>query len=207
MERAKTYKTYVFIVFASLFSKVLGLFRDMLLANFYGTGPEAAAFTTAANIPLLFFDITLGTAVSSAFIPVLNEFLGKEGKERAFSYTNVFLSFVLTAATALSVLGVLLSRGIVFLSAPGLDAGTALLTSVLLKIIFPVVVLASAAFTLVGVLQSFGSFKVPAVMSAVSNLAVILYFLFLNDAFGITGLAAALTFGWALQLAILLPPL
>jgi len=44
-------------------------------------------------------------------------------------------------------------------------------------------------------------------MSAVSNLAVILYFLFLNDAFGITGLAAALTFGWALQLAILLPPL
>jgi putative peptidoglycan lipid II flippase len=92
LNRDKTVKTYSFILLCVVLSKAMGLIRDMCLAAFYGTGSYAAAFTTASRIPLLFFDITLGTAVASAFIPVFNQYLAKEDKKRAFAFANLFIT-------------------------------------------------------------------------------------------------------------------
>ena len=47
MQSKKAIKTYGFIVCAIMLSKLLGLVRDALMANFYGTGIEAAAFSAA----------------------------------------------------------------------------------------------------------------------------------------------------------------
>lgn len=51
------------------------------------------------------------------------------------------------------------------------------------------------AFSFVGVLQSLGEFNVPALISVVSNLVIILYYLTLDQQFGIYGLAVALSGG------------
>ena len=57
--------TAIFVSISMLLSKVFGMVRDILLASLYGTeSVEAIAFSTASRIPLLFFDIALGTAVT-----------------------------------------------------------------------------------------------------------------------------------------------
>ena len=49
-------KNAFFMVFATLFSKALGLVRDMLIAAAYGTGADAIAYDAASRLPILLFD-------------------------------------------------------------------------------------------------------------------------------------------------------
>ena len=60
----------IFIII--LLSKLMGQAREMMLAAYYGTGEAAQAFLTATEIPLNFFDMILGVAIVSAFVPVFN---------------------------------------------------------------------------------------------------------------------------------------
>ena len=79
-----------FMVAATLTAKLCGMLRDILMANLYGTSTDAAmAFSAASRIPLLFFDIALGSAVTSAFIPVFNEYIAKGKEDKAFDVLNM----------------------------------------------------------------------------------------------------------------------
>ena len=75
--------TYIIILACILLTKVLGLARGVLLSAFYGTGLEAEVFQAVSKLPLTLYDVTLGTAIVSAFIPVFNERLAKDGKQIA----------------------------------------------------------------------------------------------------------------------------
>ena len=55
-----------------LLSKAMGLLRDILVANAFGTTAPAVAYETASRLPILIFDFVLGGVVSAAFIPVFN---------------------------------------------------------------------------------------------------------------------------------------
>lgn len=202
-----TVKTYSFIILCVVLSKVMGLGRDMCLAAFYGTTPMAAAFSTASKIPLLFFDITLGTAVASAFIPVFNEYLTKDTKKRAYAFANVFITTAGLISFVITVLLASFPKIAVAIMAPGFDAETAKLTAHLLQMMSPIVVIAVICYSLVGFLQSMGEFNRPAIMSLLSNLILIAYYFTFNKSFGIYGLGAALVVGWLLQLGILIKPL
>ena len=71
-----------------LISKLLGLLRDMLVANAFGTGVEATAYDVASTLPITIFDLVIGGVVSSAFIPVFNSTMVKKGKKEAFSFAS-----------------------------------------------------------------------------------------------------------------------
>ena len=87
--------TAVFLVVMTLSAKVCGMLRDIAMAGMYGTGTnEAIAFSTASRIPLLFFDIALGSAVTSAFIPIFNEYLERDGRQKAIDFSNQFITLV-----------------------------------------------------------------------------------------------------------------
>ena len=80
----KAVKTVSFIVAATFLSKVFGLLRDVFIGSFYGTGAEATAFLSASSIPVLFFDLTLGAAILSSFIPVFNGYMKKGDTKKYF---------------------------------------------------------------------------------------------------------------------------
>ena len=207
MENKKNVLTYGFIVICVGLSKCLALVREMMLAHFYGTTYAATAFAAASKIPLIFFDITLGTAVASAFIPIFNEYLTKDDSARAFRFASIFITATGLIASGITLLTALVPRVAIKLIAPGFDERTTALASELLRILSPVILLAAVCYCLVGILQSLGEFNRPAIISVVSNLALIAYFLFFNDSFGIVGLSVSLLIGWTLQLLILLPPI
>ncbi|OQB13244.1 MAG: putative peptidoglycan biosynthesis protein MurJ [Firmicutes bacterium ADurb.Bin193] len=203
----KAVKTVSFIAAATMLAKVMGMLRDIILARSYGANFEIDAYMAASRIPLLFFDLTLGAAIISTFIPVFNRYLQK-GEDRAASdFSNSFINLILIISGTLCVLGIVFSGALVNLIAPGYDTGVKLLTSHLLSIMLPAIVFTSLAYSFVGILQSFGEFKIPAVISLVSNTAVIAYLLFFNKYFGIYGLAVSMLAGWGLQVAVLIPSL
>ncbi len=198
---------YLVLVSAVLLTKVLGLLRGILLSQNYGTGIEASAFTAVSNLPLILFDVTFGTAISSAFVPVFNEKISTKGEKEANRFASVFLNIVLVFSFILVVFGIIFPKYAVMLVASGFGGKTDVmqLASSLMQIIMPIMSFACCTFIFIGILQSYGEFIAPALVSLFSNLSMILYFLFLNGKFGIKGLAVAFVFGWALQFIFLLP--
>jgi len=203
----KAVKTVSFMVFATMLAKIMGMVRDMFFASSYGTGVESAAYLNASRIPLLFFDLTLGVAILSTFIPVFNRYLQKQDKKQAIEFANNFINLVLVISTVFCILGILFSKQLANFIAPGMAEEARLLTSRLLIILLPTTIFTSVAYSFVGILQSFDEFNIPAIISLVSNLSVIAYLIFANDKFGIYGVAVAMLIGWSLQALIQIPSL
>ena len=197
-------RTISVVMAITLLGKVLGLFRDHLMAVHYGTtGMEAKAFYIASRIPRVFFDVVFASAIAACFIPVFSEYLTQRGKKEAFRFGSNFLSVMALLTAVLTVLGILFAQPLVTLFADGYDPQTAELAASLTRVMFPTVLFTGVAFSFVGILQAMDRFNIPALISTVSNLVIIGYFFFLDERFGVYGLAGAYLLGWLLASAAL----
>ena len=148
----------------TLIGKVLGLYRDRLLAVHYSTGAAASAFFTASRIPRVFFDAIFASAVSACFIPVFSEYLEKRGKGEALRFAGSFLTLIALLTGGLSVLGMIFPQPLVALFADYADPATTGLAVSLTRVMLPTVFFSGVAFSLVGVLQAQDHFTAPALM-------------------------------------------
>jgi len=207
-------KTVALMMGATVIAKLLGMLRGVLQANAYGTTYEANAFTAASKLPLAFFDMFLAAAVLGCFIPVYNSFKEKDADKvtspDADRFACTFLNFIMLLCGVLALVGIIFAEPFIRLITPGLDAATVSLAVTLTRIMFPLVIFTGSAYTLVGVLQSKGSFIAPALISAISNAGVVIYFIFFNSPlgkYGIYGLSVAYLASWLIQLLTLVVPL
>lgn len=208
LTKKNTALTAGFMTAAVLMAKICGMLRDMVMASLYGTETaEAIAFSVASRVPLLFFDIALGSAVTSAFIPIYNAYLAKKEVERAQAFSNQFISLVALITLLLAGVGMVFSRPLILLIAGGLDADKLALASQLVMILFPTIIFTGIAYCFVGILQSHGEFYIPSIISLVSNGLLILYLLVLGDKFGIRGVSIAMLCAWATQCLVQIPSL
>ncbi len=205
-KQEKAASTVGFIFITLILVKILGQAREMAIAAFYGTSDAASAYVIASQLPVNFFDMILGTAVSSAFIPVFNKYLEKDGLKRANVFASRFLNIIILASTVICILGAIFAPQLINLFSPDMTPGAKEIAVTLLRIMFPIMIFTGMAFTLVGVLQSLGEFKIPAIMSLISNALCIVYLFTINKNFGIYGLAVAFLIGWAMQFCILVLP-
>lgn len=207
--------TVALMMVATLLAKGLGLLRQILMANYYGAGMLSDAFTEALHIPLTFFDLLFATAISGCFIPVYNSFKRRDDgeiSEEADDFACSFFNFILLGSSILAVIGIIIAGPITMTL--HFDAETKRLTAQLMRIMFPIAIFSGTAYTITGIMQSRGKYLLPAMISALSNAAVIIYFLFidgfLEEKFGdgrVYGLAVAYLVGWSLQLLTMLIPL
>lgn len=198
------------MVIATLLAKVFGLLREMFLASTFGTNFVADSFVAASNVPLTLFDMIIGGVISSTFIPIFNEYLEKdsakpESKARAMRFANLYVNTILLITFVITVLGVVFSKQLISLLAPGLTGEANALAVTLSMILFPMLIFTGLAYSFVGLLQSFGEYNVPSVISLVSNGAIIAYFIIFSDKFGVYGLAVAMLIGWGLQALVQVP--
>lgn len=188
-----------------LFSKLLGLFRDILVANNYGTGMESVAYTAASRLPVTIFDLVIGGVVSAAFIPVFNSVLVRRGKKDAMKFANSYVNLIIIVCALMTVIGVIFAPQLISLIAPNLPAEATGLAIKLTRIMFPMIIFTGLAFSFVGILQSMGEYNLPALISLVSNLIMVTYLFTLNRFFGVVGLAVSMLLGWAAQALVQAP--
>ncbi len=194
---------------ASLLSKLLGMVRSLLFAAAFGSGTQAAAYVAATRIPTALFDLLLSAVLSVGMIPVLGRF-GEENREARERFSDSFLTLSFLVGGFFTLCGIVLAPSLVSWMAPGLDTEGKRLAVTLLRLCFPSLLFCTAAYTLVGILQSKGRYVLPSLISVFSNGAVILYLLFsapLSPSLRIVGLAGAYSLGWLIQALTLLLPL
>jgi putative peptidoglycan lipid II flippase len=165
-------------------SRVVGLLREVVAASFFGTRGPASAFTIAFQVPNLVSNLFANAALSAAFVPVFTELLQQGRKKEAFRLASTLfwiMLIVLGAVTAFFILGanviMPLFAGATFNHAlDGLTAG-------LSQVLFPVVLLLGLNGILVGVLQSYDDFTIPAISPAVWNVVIIVLMVALRPRF------------------------
>ncbi len=202
-------KTVGIMAVIIMLAKVMGLLREMLVANIYGQGMESDMINTATQIPLLFFDMVLGVAILSTFVPIFNKCIERDGREAAMAFANNFATIVGLIAVAVAALGIIFAKPLVTLMVPGYAdvAGKIEQTAALLRILFPSIVFTGLAYIAVGILQSFGEFTIPSLISVVSNGVMILYLMIFGNRLGLFGVAVSMLIAWGLQLVVQIPHL
>jgi putative peptidoglycan lipid II flippase len=169
---------------ATAISRIAGLARDIIAASFFGTTAARSAFTFAYQIPNLVANLFAQAALSAAFVPVFTELLQRGRKREAFRLASSLFWIILIVLGAITALLVLLA-GVVMPLFTGTTFSGAdnALTAGLARVLFPVVLLLGLTGLLVGILQSFDEFTMPAVAPAVWNVVIIVLLVVLRPHF------------------------
>jgi putative peptidoglycan lipid II flippase len=165
-------------------SRVLGLAREIVAASFFGTSGPASAFTIAFQIPNLVSNLFANAALSAAFVPVFTDLLQQGKRREAFRLASTLFWIMLLVLGAFTAFFVLAAGVIMPLfTGPTFNAPLDELTAGLSQVLFPVVLLIGLIGLLVGVLQSYEHFTIPAIAPAVWNLVIIVLLVVLRPHF------------------------
>jgi putative peptidoglycan lipid II flippase len=157
------------------FSRVAGLGREILAASYFGSGGPASAFTLANLVPNLIANLFAQAALSAAFVPVFTDLLQQGRRREAFRLASTLFWIMLIALAAITAFFEL-AAGVIMPLFTGPTFGAALdtLTVGLSQVLFPVVLLLGLTGLLVGILQSYEHFTIPALAPAVWNVVIII---------------------------------
>ena len=151
-------------------SRLLGLVREVVAAYYFGAAGKINAFTIAYQLPNLVRALVADAALSSAFVPVFIDLL-RTDKKRAWRVASTLVWLMLLGLTALSALFFLVAPWAVGLFGdPGHDQALAVGLS---RVLFPMVGLLGVSGIIVGILNSYEHFTVPALAPVFWNLAII----------------------------------
>ena len=186
-----------------LFSAVLGLLRDRLLAGRLGTA-KLDVYYSAFTIPDFVALLLIFGAISATIVPIFSTYL-VESKEEAFEYLvnllNIFLSFLIVVC----IIFIIFAPFLVSLIAPGFSLEKKEATTALMRIMFLSPIILGVSTIITGILQVFHRFLVTALAPIMYNLGIIIGILFFVPFFGLNGLALGVVFGGFLHLLIQIP--
>ncbi len=160
---------------AVMFSRVLGLAREMLFAKFFGAGFLTDAYIVAFRIPNVLRDLFAEGALSVAFVKVFTDYQVNKGEKEAWRLASLILNLLAVVLSVICIVGVIFSRQFVNLVADGFSPEKAALATTLTQIMFPFILLVALAAVAMGVLNTKGIFGIPASASTVFNIASILF--------------------------------
>jgi putative peptidoglycan lipid II flippase len=199
--------------FGTVFSRIFGYIRDMLVAYFFGTGVFADAFYVAFKIPNLFRRLFSENSFSAAFVPVFSEYLHTKDKSETQKFLNIVFTALFVILFVVSVLGVFFAPLLAKIIAWGFtnDLKKMQLTINLTRLMFPFIIFICLASFLLAILNTLHSFFIPAFAPSMLSFSEIFYMLtvapVLISESQIKGLAASVIIGGALHFFIQYPKL
>ncbi len=189
----------------TLLSRILGYFRDILIAVFIGTSAMADAFFVAFRLPNTFRRLFAEGTFNAAFIPIYTKL---KIKKDSFNFTNYVFNFLLIILLSLTFVTEIFMGGFIFLISPGFisDPEKFELATDLSRITFPFLFFVSLSSFFSAILNSNGKFAVAAGAPIVLNIFLILsifYAKFFDQSF-VRSMAIAVFFAGLMQLLILM---
>ena len=203
--------TAIFSIATGL-SRIAGLVREIVAAGIFGLRVEASAFTVAFQIPNLMRALVADAALSAAFVPVFTELLEEKKRKEAIHLAGALFGLILAVLGVITVLGIVLSPFVVPLfTGDEFSPTDDDLTVVLTQILFPIVVLLGLNGLVVGVLNAYDHFSIPAIAPLVWNVVIIAALVGLRGFFDgkeeIYAYAIGILLGTLVQFAMAIPVL
>lgn len=174
------FKSTSVVASMTLISRILGFVRDMVAARIFGATPAVDAFYIAFKIPNFMRGLFAEGSFSAAFIPTLSEYKQTRSQKEVQQFVAYIAGTLGLILLGICLLGVLGSKGLVSLFAPGLDPYRFQLAIEMLRITFPYLMLISLTALVGATLNCYGQFWVPAFTPALLNISLII------TAFGVT---------------------
>ncbi|MCQ8782184.1 murein biosynthesis integral membrane protein MurJ [Mangrovibrevibacter kandeliae] len=174
---------------ATLFSRVFGFAREMMMASALGVGPVADAFNLAFRFPNLFRRLFAEGAFNAAFIPLFARSLEEDGEDAAKEFASEIFSTLFTVLFVLTALAMVFMPALVqTIIAPGLSAcvddpaasahfipcaDRYEITIAFSRIMFPYLACMSLLAMVSGILNAFRRFFAAAVAPSILNFVLI----------------------------------
>ena len=174
----KLTKNTTILGLGTLFSRILGLLRDVLIAKYFGTSGILEVFIVAFRAPNLLRSIFGEGFSDSVAVPALSVY--SRDKKKLFKISsNLIIIFTLILAVV-TLLGIVLSRYIVTLIAPGFisNASKFGIAVSFMKITFPYIFFIGLASNFTAILYAVKRFIGPAIIPSLLNISFILGMLF-----------------------------
>lgn len=156
-------------------SRVLGLVRDVVLANLVGANSNADAFFVAFKIPNFLRRLFAEGAFAQAFVPVLAETREQGGHEAVKALVDRVAGVLGGTLVAVTAFAIVAAPLVAVIFAPGFarDPEKLALTAELIQWTFPYLLLISLTGFAGSILNSYGRFAVPALTPVLLNLSLI----------------------------------
>ena len=188
----------------TLTTNLFGFIREVLLARSFGASAEADTFVTAFTVVSACFLIFTAGTVQSAFMP-LYQGLGSSSSAEArwlFWHSAKALGVLLLGVVVLLELG---AQWWIAILMPGFSSAQIQSTSVLVRIMAPMVLLFGIGSLLQSVAHAHQRFLGPASIPLLNNFIVIAFLLVVGGTMGMSGLAIAYLIGALLWWIVLVP--
>jgi|SRR5579862_688096 len=164
----------VIFAVATGLSRIVGLVREIAQAAVFGISGQVNAFEIAFLIPNTVRALVADSALSAAFVPVFSDLLVKGEAKRAWRVASSLFWLMLLGLGGLTALFVVIAPWVmeIFHYGPGDQYGT--LAVALSRILFPIVLVLGLTGIVVGILNSYDHFTVPALTPIAWNAIILL---------------------------------
>ena len=206
MSSSRLAKSVAIIFVIGVLSRILGFFREMVLAAVFGASPVTDAYTITLSIPYVVF-AAFGSAITTVILPLLAQYRARgqmEDLERvAWTLFHALLLLLLVVLVAMMA-GV---DVVLRLFAPGFGGETFALARELALILLPGILFMGIIGWLQAVHNSARSFTAPAAVGIPLNFIMMAGTYFFGRWYGIEAVAWASLAAMASQVLVLWPGL
>ena len=184
--RSSLLRASLLVGMMTLLSRVLGLARDVVIANYFGASGAADAFFVAFKIPNFLRRLFAEGAFAQAFVPVLSEYRSQRDLLAVQGLVNRVAANLGLILLVITLVAVLAAPLLMMIFAPGFYLHSEqkfALASHMLAITFPYLMLISLTAFAGAILNSYEHFIVPAFTPVLLNLCLIGSAVFLSPYF------------------------
>ena len=170
--RAAARNTAIFSILTGL-SRIAGLVREIVASSYFATSGAFSAFTIAFQLPNVVRSLFADAALSAAFVPVFTELLEQGKRKEAFKLASTLFFLILTVLSAITVLFIAFAGVIMPLFVGDELSQFQDLTIGLSRVLFPVVLVLGLNGLVVGILNAYDHFTIPALSPLVWNMVIL----------------------------------
>lgn len=165
-------KNTFILVLATALAKVLGFFREMVLASTYGASMVTDSYITALNIPSVLF-VAIGAAIASTFIPIYFDIKSKHDESEAIKFTNNVINIIILLCIIISIAGLIFTKPLVKVFAAGFTGEKLELTVRYTRVLILGMASMGVSGMITAFLQSKDDFTIPGLVGLPYNVIII----------------------------------
>ena len=152
------------LVVAALFGadKLLGVVRDRMIGQAFGTSADLDAYYAAFELPDLLFTVVAGSALATALIPILSARIARGVRDETWKLVSAVINWVLLIVAVTSVAAAIFAHPVIRLVAPGFEGHQVVLAVRLMRLVLLQTLISSVSGIVMSVLQAHQHFLLPA---------------------------------------------
>ena len=189
---------------ATLGSTVLGFFREVVNARFYGTQWQMDTFGAASTIPTILFGVFNGALVS-ALVPAFSDYISTDREDDAWTLGSTIVNALAVLLTFFAVVGWLAAPMYVPLIAHGFHPAQMAVAVDMTRALTPSIVTVSLSGVLSAMLNAYHRFRATSLVGIAINTVTIGFVVALNHKLGIYALVYGTLWGLVAQLVVQMP--